>query len=196
MLQEQEFERLGSNKLIKVDVRVITATNRNLQDEIDAKNFREDLFYRLNVFPIHLPPLRERPEDISLLISYFVEKYARKMNRGLPKIPVELVGSLQQYYFPGNIRELENLVERAMIISDDVLLLDIVPKNKQQATRQEDFLPFEEFEKNYLIKVLKYTKGKIQGENGAASLLQMAPSTLRSRLAKLGVQLKKTVDDM
>ena len=196
VLQEQEFERLGSNKLIKVDVRVITATNRNLQDEIDAKNFREDLFYRLNVFPIHLPPLRERPEDIPLLISYFVEKYARKMNRGLPKIPAELVGSLQQYYFPGNIRELENLVERAMIISEDVLLLDIVPKNKQQTAASEDLLPFEEFEKNYLIKVLKHTKGKIQGENGAANLLQMAPSTLRSRLAKLGIQLKKTVDDM
>ncbi|NJK84347.1 MAG: sigma-54-dependent Fis family transcriptional regulator [Saprospiraceae bacterium] len=196
VLQEQEFERLGSNKLIKVDVRVITATNRNLQQEIELKNFREDLFYRLNVFPIHLPPLRERLEDLPLLVHYFIEKYARKMNRSLPKVPAELLTSLQNYHFPGNVRELENLIERAMIISEEVLSLDIIPKSKRGSTDVEALLPFEEFEKKYLIRVLQHTKGKIQGENGAATLLQMAPSTLRSRLAKLGIQLKKTVGDM
>lgn len=190
VLQEGEFERLGNSRPIKVDVRVIAATNRDLKSAITAGSFREDLFYRLNVFPIALPPLRERKEDIPLLVRHFARKYAQKVGKVIDRIPQKVVSALQAYSWPGNIRELQNIVERAAILSRGSTLqleemLDVVQASDVQSRPS---LALEEVERNHILKVLEETGWRIEGKQGAAVRLALNPSTLRSRIEKLNIQ--------
>jgi PAS domain S-box-containing protein len=187
IIQHGEFERLGSPKTIKVDVRVVATTNRNLEEEIAAGRFRKDLFYRLNVFPITLPPLRQRKEDIPLLVECFVNRYARKVGKNITSIPKETMRVLQDYAWPGNIRELESIIERAVIISPGPGL--------QLMDRLDISLPsvpsaggtIKEMERQHILKVLSETGWRIEGNKGAAGILGLHPSTLRARMHKLGI---------
>jgi PAS domain S-box-containing protein len=191
VLQEGEFERLGNSKTLKVNVRVIAATNRNLQLAIEKKEFREDLFYRLNVFPITCPPLRNRKEDIPLLVKHFLQKYEGKMGKKIVHVPHEVMDALCAYNWPGNIRELENLIERAMILSPGTELTygDWVPTMKQIANNsQGPVQKLEEVEKNHITEVLKQLNWKVSGENGAAKFLGLNPTTLEARMKKLGIK--------
>ncbi|MFB9841639.1 sigma 54-interacting transcriptional regulator [Mucilaginibacter ginsenosidivorans] len=197
VLQEGEFERLGNPKTIKVDVRVIAATNRNLQEAIAKKEFREDLFYRLNVFPIFSPPLRERKEDIPLLVKHFVNKYQTKMGREIKNIPEKVVTSLMGYDWPGNVRELENIVERALILSrgDTLEYGDWVPAGTGAIMQINDgktaLLKMTDVERDHIISILKKTNWKVSGEKGAAKILGLNATTLESRMKKLGIERGK-----
>lgn len=190
VLQEGEFERLGNPRPIKADVRVIAATNRELNRAVIAGNFREDLFYRLNVFPIALPPLRERKEDIPLLVRHFARKYRQKVGKVIDKIPQKVVTALQAYSWPGNVRELENIIERAVILSSGSTF---EVEELLETLRATDAQPrpsptLEEVERNHIIKVLEETGWRIEGKHGAAARLGLNPSTLRSRIEKLNIQ--------
>ncbi len=194
VLQEGEFERLGNPKTIKVNVRVIAATNRNLQQAIEKKEFREDLFYRLNVFPIISPPLRNRKEDIPLLVKHFVKKYEGKMGKEIKNIPDKVIDALMLYDWPGNIRELENLIERALILTTGKTLEygDWVPSAKNinsngKATLQK----MDEVEKEHIINILEKTNWKVSGEKGAAKILGLNATTLEARMKKLGIERGK-----
>jgi transcriptional regulator with GAF, ATPase, and Fis domain len=187
VLQEGEFERLGGSETLKVNVRVIAATNKSLQEEIRKKLFREDLYYRLNVYPITIPALRERTADIPQLAKHFIEKFNRRYGKTIDQIPRRLMEQLQEYSWPGNIRELENIIERAAIISPGRQLKAeklIMPESKQT----EEFIPLEDYERNYIIKVLEKTTWRVDGPKGAARILDMHPETLRSRMRKLGIK--------
>ncbi len=192
VLQEREFERVGGTRSLKVDVRVIAATNRDLRSQVEAGRFRADLYYRLNVFPIVVPPLRERPEDIPRLVQHFAAKAARKLGRPLEGISATFIERAGAYAWPGNIRELENVVERAMIMSkgatlDGVALLaPAAPHVVAPAVSAEATL--EEMERTHIRRVLDATRGVIEGERGAARILGLNPSTLRGRLRKLGIR--------
>ena len=187
VLQEGEFERIGGSKTIKVDVRIITATNRDLNEEIEKGNFRLDLFYRLNVFPVVLPPLRERIDDISLLTNYFIEKFNKKMDKNISQIPVKVMDELIKYRWPGNVRELENLIERAMILSNgNTLKLSMWTPARD--THANKLVTFEEMQKNYIQQVLEHTNWKISGHNGATNILNLKYSTLVSKIQKLGIK--------
>lgn len=188
VLQEGEFERVGSSQTIKVDVRVIAATNRDLENEVKNGKFREDLFYRLNVFPISIPPLRERKEDIPLLVNHFLQKYGQKFGKKIDKIPPHLIDKLTDYNWPGNIRELENVIEHAMIISppDQIVLGGWLPKNGNNI-RSSHFQTLEENERLHILKALEKTRWRISGENGAAKILGINPKTLESRMKKLNI---------
>ncbi len=191
VLQEGEFERLGNPKTMKVNVRVIAATNRNLQQAIEKKEFREDLFYRLNVFPIVSPPLRNRKEDIPLLVKHFVKKYEGKMGKEIKHIPDKVIDALMQYDWPGNIRELENLIERALILSNGNTLDygEWVPHTKNSnSIGKSSLLTMEAVEKDHIINVLDKTHWKVSGEKGAAKILGLNPTTLEARMKKLGIQ--------
>jgi formate hydrogenlyase transcriptional activator len=185
-IEFQEFERVGNPQPIKVDVRIIASTNRNLEKEIEKGNFRKDLYFRLNVYPISVPPLRQRKGDIPALANAFVNKYAKKMNKNIQSIPQKVLDSLCEYHWPGNIRELENVIERAVILTKSKILHVELPKEK--IFSHEDIQPMEEVERCYIKKVLKLTKGKISGHGGAAEILQIHPNTLRSRMDKLGIK--------
>jgi len=194
VLQEQEFERLGSTKTIKVNVRLIAATNQNLSQMVTAKQFRSDLYYRLNVFPIQLPPLRERRDDIPLLVRYFTEKYARRMNKRIESTPTEAMTALTRYPWPGNIRELENFIERAVILSngaelklEESMLPAIEPMEKVNAA-SPDRPTLENHERDYILKTLERTRWVINGPRGAAKILNLHPNTLRSRMERLGIR--------
>jgi len=188
VLQEGEFERLGSPRTIKVDVRVIASTARNLKAEIRGNRFREDLFYRLNVFPISMPPLRMRRDDIPQLVRYFIDKYARKIGRQIKTVPKAVMKSLQNYSWPGNVRELEHVIERAVITST-CAALQIVDRLEGEAlqSREEPLEELAVMEKEHILRVLKTTRWKINGPGGAAALLNIHPSTLRFRIKKLGI---------
>jgi transcriptional regulator with GAF, ATPase, and Fis domain len=190
VLQEGEFERLGNSKTMKVNVRVIAATNRNLEEAIAKKEFREDLFYRLNVFQIVSPPLRSRKEDIPLLVNHFVKKYESKMGREIKNIPDKVIDALMLYDWPGNIRELENMVERALIISVGSTLEygDWIPATKNNLANQTKLLKMEEVEKEHIISALNQTNWKVSGEKGAAIILGLNPTTLESRMKKLEIK--------
>ncbi len=191
VLQEGEFERLGNPKTIKVNVRVIAATNRNLEEAIARKEFREDLFYRLNVFQIFSPPLRNRKEDIPLLVNHFVKKYESKMGREIKSIPEKVIDTLMLYDWPGNIRELENIIERALIISTGSTLEygDWIPVVKNRDNKENiAILKMDEVEKNHITDILIKTNWKVSGEKGAAKLLGLNPNTLESRIKKLGIE--------
>ncbi|HSE37711.1 MAG TPA: sigma 54-interacting transcriptional regulator [Blastocatellia bacterium] len=189
VLQEGEFERLGSGKTIKVNVRIIAATNRNLPLEVQKGLFREDLWYRLNVFPIVVPPLRMRKEDIPLLVEAFVRKFAKEQGKDIKAISPATMGALQDYSWPGNIRELANVIERALINSQGEIL-----RLADQLYRSEMFeLPFarqtlEDMERQYILKILVETGGRVEGPKGAARILGLNPSTLRTRMVKLGIR--------
>ena len=189
VLQDGEFERLGSPRTIKVDVRVIAATNRDLEAEVRQGRFREDLFYRLNVFPITVPPLRDRTEDIPLLVEFFVEKVSKRMGKSIELIPESVMKKLQDYPWPGNVRELENVIERAVINSSGPKLRladDLAgPAHKEMPTPLKSL---QEIETDHIIRVLEETNWRIDGPKGAALILDMNPSTLRSRLRKLGIK--------
>ena len=188
-LQEGEFERVGSSQTQKVNVRVIAATNRQLQNEVEEGRFRADLFYRLNVFPVNSLPLRERKEDIALLVKYFTEKFASKLGKRITNIPKRSLNALQAYNWPGNIRELENVIERAVILSPEnkLELSDWIPK-KTSSTTSTEFETLDAFEKRYIMDVLQKTSWRVSGEKGAAKILGMKPTTLESRMKKLGIK--------
>jgi formate hydrogenlyase transcriptional activator len=189
VLQEGEFERLGSPRTIKVDVRVIASTSRDLKAEIRNNRFREDLFYRLNVFPVTIPPLRMRTADIPQLVNHFVAGYGRKIGRQIKSIPKITMKSLQEYSWPGNVRELEHVIERAVITSTGpaLRLADQLEQEAAEA-REEPLRELAAMEREHMLKVLEKTHWKIDGEGGAASLLGLKPSTLRFRLKKLGIK--------
>lgn len=191
VLQEGEFERLGNPRTFKVNVRVIAATNRNLQMAIEKKEFREDLFYRLNVFPIQSPPLRERKEDIPLLVKHFCNKYESKFGKKITSIPAKVISTLSAYNWPGNIRELENIIERALILSpgNTLELGDWIPKesNASAAAVQPKL---RDMEKEHILQVLQQTGWKISGENGAAKILGLNATTLEARMKKMGITRK------
>ena len=188
VLQEGEFERLGSARTLKVNVRIIAATNRDLPEEINKGNFREDLFYRLNVFPIHVPPLRERREDIPLLVEHFIKKYEKKFGKKIGIITNKVMNELMTYHWAGNIRELENIVERAVILSrgNKLDLGDSLPK--PLGTKKNKFTTLSENEKAHILKALKFTNWRVSGEKGAAKLLGIKRTTLEARMKKLGIE--------
>lgn len=190
VLQEQEFERVGSTQTIRVNVRVVAATNRDLKTAVIQQAFRVDLFYRLNVFPIHIPPLRERTEDIPILTRYFTDKYMKRMDKRFEAIGHGTMDRLIQYSWPGNVRELEHVIERAVIHCSGPILdigseaLSITDPAEVTSKR---IMTLEEMERAHVLKVLELTKWVIGGPKGAAELLNIHPNTLRSRLPKLGL---------
>ena len=191
VVQDGEFERLGSPRTIKVDVRIIAASNRNLEEEIRNGRFREDLFYRLNVFPITIPPLRQHSEDIPLLVNHFVAKFNKKIGRKIDSVSKETMNALQEYHWPGNVRELESVIERAIITSQGNALqvldrFDTVRKDEEQS--EDDVKALAELEQDHILQVLRKTGWRIEGQNGAAVLLGINPSTLRARMRKYGLQ--------
>ena len=190
VLQDGEFERLGSTKTMKVDVRVIAATNRNLELAIEKREFREDLYYRLNVFPIICPPLRDRKEDIPFLVKHFCQKYEVRMGKKVTTIPSKVMDALTAYNWPGNIRELENIIERAIILSRNGTIEygDWMPMAKELASAKSRLLRLDDVEKEHIIEVLKQTKWKVSGEGGAAKILGLNPTTLEARMKKLGIK--------
>lgn len=189
VLQEGEFERLGNSQTFKVDVRVVAATNRNLVKLIQAGKFREDLYYRLNVFPIENMPLRDRKDDIPLLAEFFVKKYRDKIGKSVKGIQAKAMKKLMKYDFPGNIRELENIIERAIILTKgEKLSLDHwQPEPNKVSRKSEPLISFEEVQKQHIIKALKKTKWRVSGPYGAAKLLQMNAKTLESKMRKYGL---------
>ena len=190
VLQEGEFERVGGTKAIKVDVRVIAATNRELEKMVEKGEFREDLFYRLNVFPIYNIPLRNRPEDIPVLIRHFVKKHCKQIGKTIGKIAQADIDLLMQYDFPGNVRELENLIERAVILTKGNKLNirdSFVPSPKNNKPLNKDFRSFEDMQRQHIVKALEQTKWRITGPKGAARLLGLKDRTLMSKMRKLGI---------
>lgn len=188
-IQEGEIERVGGTETIKVEVRIIAATNRNLKKEIEKGTFREDLYYRLNVFPIHSIPLRKRREDIPILTKFFCEKLGTKLGKKITDIPQKVIDKLTAYDFPGNVRELENLVERAIIMSKrGKFSLGDWFNPKQKIVRPESFDSLENAQRNHIIKVLQHTNWKVSGDSGAAALLAVKPTTLYSKIDKLGIK--------
>jgi formate hydrogenlyase transcriptional activator len=190
-LQEREFERLGSSHTKKVDVRLVAATNRDLGKMVEDREFRSDLYYRLNVFPIRIPPLRERPEDIPLLVRYFTQKYGRRMEKRIESIPAAAMKKLSNWHWPGNIRELENLIERSVILTHGAALQ--VPTSEltgngtsapRAGTRDAD-------ERDQILRVLKQTNGRVAGPEGAAARMGLKRTTLISRMKKLGIDPRK-----
>jgi formate hydrogenlyase transcriptional activator len=193
VLQEQEFERLGSPRTIKVDIRLVAATNRDLTAMVEAKQFRSDLYYRLNVFPILSPPLRERREDIGVLVRHFTDKFARKMNKRIETIPIETMSTLTRYRWPGNIRELENVIERAVILSRGSTLDVPLAELKRDIKDDRPAVPrspatLEEAEREHIRQALEQANWLVGGPSGAAARLGMKRTTLQSKMAKLGIE--------
>ncbi|MGA9234589.1 MAG: sigma 54-interacting transcriptional regulator, partial [Desulfobacterales bacterium] len=190
VLQEGEFERLGSAKTVKVDVRVIAATSRDLRQEVHTRRFREDLYYRLNVFPIPIPPLRQRSEDIPLLAQHFVGKYGRKMGRHIESIPRTAIKTFLEYDWPGNVRELEHVIERGVILSTgrSFRLAEPLRSSRPVGTRDESLKDLAAAEREHILRVLQKTGWRINGPSGAATILKLHPSTLRFRIKKLGIR--------
>ena len=189
VLQEQEFERLGSSRTLRVDVRVVAATNADLARMVEEKKFRSDLYYRLNVFPINVPPLRERPEDIPVLVQFFADKFAQQMRKRIESVPKETMAALVAYHWPGNIRELQNLVERAVILSRgstlEIPLTELKPA--KTAVYTNGGITLEHVERDHILKVLDDAKWVIGGPTGAAARLGLNRTTLNHRMRKLGI---------
>lgn len=203
VLQEREFEPVGSNRSVHVDVRIICATNRKLEESISAGTFRSDLYYRLNVFPLEVPPLRERRSDIEQLAKFFVSRYARSLGKRINGISEEATQKLLSYSWPGNIRELQNVIERALIVATGPILeletgLSNIPQSSVQeplleaeevsSADQSSFKTLQEVERDHILAVLQQTHGVIEGASGAAKTLGMHPNTLRHRMEKLGIK--------
>jgi formate hydrogenlyase transcriptional activator len=205
VLQEREFERLGSSRTLKSDARLIAATNRDLAEMVADHEFRADLFYRLNVFPILVPPLRERRDDIPLLVRHFALQFARRMNRAIDTIPSETMNVLVAYHWPGNIRELQNLVERAVILSTgpvlNVPLNDLrsqphtaVPTNAPTSEKHRKIETLEDVERRHVLETLDATDWVVGGPKGAAVLLGLKRSTLQVRMEKLGIRRARAAE--
>jgi PAS domain S-box-containing protein len=191
VIQDGEFERLGSPKTIKVNVRLIASTNRNLEEEIRKGRFREDLFYRLNVFPITIPPLRQRKEDIPLFVDYFVAKFNKKTGKKIETVSKETLTVLQEYYWPGNVRELENIIERAVITSQGpgLKILDqFVNPLKAGVQEAQDCKALVDIERDHILQALEKAGWRVEGKKGAAAMLGLNPSTLRGRMKKDGIR--------
>jgi chemotaxis protein methyltransferase CheR len=188
VIENGEFERLGSSETRKVDVRIIAATNRNLEEEVRKGAFREDLWYRLNIFPITMPPLRDRLEDIPLLVHFFVDKITKRLGKSVQTTPVNVMDTLLQYHWPGNIRELENVLERAVINTSGpkLRLVDELKVRHKDSKRSEQTL--ENFEREYIKRVLEQVGWKVSGKNSAAEILGLDRSTLRARMRKLNIE--------
>jgi formate hydrogenlyase transcriptional activator len=188
VLQEREFERLGSSRTIRTDARLVAATNRDLAQMVEERQFRADLYYRLNVFPMTVPPLRERRDDIPLLVRYFVQQYARRMNRRITSIPTESMNALTRYHWPGNIRELQNFVERAVILTNGSTLQ--VPVRELKRSAGGSVVTLESAEREAIIRALRDAGGKVGGDQGAAAKLGMKRTTLQAKMRKLGIDTK------
>jgi formate hydrogenlyase transcriptional activator len=186
-LQEHEFERLGGTRTIKVDVRLVAATNRDLAQMINERQFRTDLYYRLSVFPISVPPLRERVDDIPKLVRYFTQKFARRMNKHVESISQETMDALVRYPWPGNVRELENLIERAVILTRGTTLQIPISELRSASTETASPVTLEEAERDHIRRVLERSNGVVGGPNGAAAKLGMKRTTLQSKMKKLGI---------
>ena len=195
-LQKGEFERVGGTRTLKVDVRVLAATNQPLDKLVAEGRFRADLFYRLNAFPIHVPPLRERPEDITLLTSYFAKRYGARFRKDISAIDPRSLDFLQQYSWPGNVRELEHIIERAVLLAEgDVLTVHVpfltreqIPRSVAEQSEPRELKTLAEMERTYMEEVLRHTNGLIAGKGGAAEILGLPASTLRHRMKKLGLK--------
>ena len=190
-MQESEFERLGSNRTKHVDVRLVAATNRDLEAMMENREFRSDLYYRLNVFPIRIPPLRERPEDIPLLIRYFTQKYGRLMNKKIESIPTPAIRKLSSWHWPGNIRELENFIERSVILTHGSALEAPVAELGNNGRNTPQAGTREANQRDEILRVLRVTKGRVAGPDGAAARLNIKRTTLISRMKKLGIDQRK-----
>jgi chemotaxis protein methyltransferase CheR len=188
VIQNGEFEHLGSSDTIKVDVRIIAATNRNLEEEVRKGRFREDLWYRLNIFPITMPPLRDRLDDIPLLVDFYVDKISKRLGKSIEIVPVSVMDSLKEYHWPGNIRELENVLERAVICSSGpkLRLVDELKKPHKDLMKSEHTL--EDVEREHITRVLEQVQWKVSGKNSAAEILGLDRSTLRARMRKLNIR--------
>jgi formate hydrogenlyase transcriptional activator len=187
VLQEQEFERLGSNRTHKVDVRLVAATHRDLPAMVKALTFREDLYYRLKVFPIHLPPLRQRTEDIPRLVWHFTAQYARRMNKRIDDIPSEVMDAMVEYGWPGNVRELQNFIERAVILSTGSALRAPVAELETSGDDNAPMNGLEQVEREHILRALEASNWTVGGPNGAASRLGMKRTSLLYRMQKLGI---------
>jgi formate hydrogenlyase transcriptional activator len=198
VLQDQEFERLGGNRTIRVDVRILAATNRNISKAVANHEFRSDLYYRLHVFPIRLPSLRQRREDIPILVHYFVQKFALRMSKRIESIPAKTMEALSQWHWPGNIRELENFIERSVILSDGQSLrapVDELGSIVEDPISETQAGPggivsqgtLEELERQYIVQVLRQSAGVVSGSHGAAARLGMKRTTLQSKMQRLGI---------
>ena len=189
VLQEQEFERLGSTRTIRVNVRILAATNRDLGQMMEEQRFRSDLYYRLKVFPVTVPPLRERVEDIPLLVRHFAQKFAKRMKKHIETIPSEAMKALQAYHWPGNVRELENFIERAVILTQGqdlfVSLAELQRAPGHVANSRTTTL--EQAEREHILKALRESEWTIGGPSGAAAKLGMKRTTLQSKMQKLGI---------
>ena len=197
VLQEGEFERLGGTRTIKVDVRILAATNRNLKEEVSKGTFREDLWYRLNVFPVTVPPLRQRKEDVPLMVEHFVRGYSRKVGKPITSISSGTLKKLREYSWPGNVRELANVIERAVVNSQGPIL-HITDQFEEPGQEKGSDLSrtLEEIEREHIVKVLESTGWRIGGASGAAQVLGLNSSTLRTRMQKLGIQKNVTSADL
>jgi formate hydrogenlyase transcriptional activator len=196
VLQDQEFERLGSTRTIKIDVRLIAATNRDLARSVFERQFRNDLYYRLHVFPIRVPPLRERRDDIPLLVRYFVHKFAQRMSRHIESIPKETMNALMAWHWPGNVRELENLMERSVILSEgNALRVPLAELRASAATLTESDHTLDSAERAHIIGVLRETGGVLSGPNGAARRLGLKRTTLQSKMQRLKITPRDYADD-
>jgi len=191
VLQDGEFERLGSTRTKKVDVRLVAATNRDLDRMIEERQFRSDLFYRLNVFPIRVPPLRERPEDIPLLVRYFSQKYARQMGKRIESIPAAAMRKLTRWHWPGNVRELQNLVERAVVLTRSSTLAVTVPELANGSMTVAPAAGNNSDEQDRIVRMLKETNGRVGGPNGAAARMGFKRTTLLTRMKKLGIDPRR-----
>ncbi|PVD52517.1 Fis family transcriptional regulator [Terrimonas sp.] len=191
VLQERELERVGGRTTIKVDVRIIAATNRNLENEVKAGRFRSDLYYRLNVFPITLPPLRNRTEDVEALANFFLSRYCKNSGKNITAISAKCIQELKSYTWPGNVRELEHLIERSILLTQGNVLNEIqLPKSPDDATANDlntSNKTLDELERTYIIEVLKRCSGKISGRGGAAAVLGTPATTLHSKMKKLNI---------
>jgi formate hydrogenlyase transcriptional activator len=190
-LQEREFERLGSTRTKKVDIRLVAATNRDLEKMMENREFRSDLYYRLNVFPIRIPPLRERPEDIPLLARYFIQKHGRRMNKEIESIPAAAMRKLSSWHWPGNIRELENFIERSVILTHGTALQAPIGELSNNGRTTPVAGTREANERDEAIRVLKITNGRVAGPDGAAARMGIKRTTLISRMKKLGIDPRK-----
>jgi formate hydrogenlyase transcriptional activator len=196
VLQEREFERLGSTRTQRVDVRIVAATNRDLEHMVEQGSFRSDLYYRLNVFPIMIPPLRERVEDIPALVQHFVAQCSRRLGREVLAIPHEAMEALKEWNWPGNIRELQNVIERAAILSPSRTLVlplqDIQPKTRRAASSPKADAKaastFHDAEREAILRALRESHGVIAGPTGAAARLGLRRTTLQSKMRKLGIR--------